>query len=373
MDNKSEMFDLQREKRELDAFLSTIEETDASSPLPKGSEVKKEAVSVEPDDRLAFQPSYLNVPGWKAGTPVLKSETAIDAAIPKDKTSMSNVNEFIPRTTGTGPLDFTDQQDSGREKLSPLMSLDDEKKTDTISRVAVPQSVKPLESFKTMTRFDGTTKPAEDVLAEVPLSPLSAEKKILPESEAEKKSSKTSSPYDFSPEKKAGVGKWIWVLLILIALLVAGYFVFTSNLFVTGPGNIFKSKQSAITSSTDEIKLYNVRQRLIYNTKMQKSIRVIEGIAENNASYPVSKIKIAANLYNAEGSVITSMESFGGSILIDSKLETLDADGLMASMKTGKASEDRIPPRGQIPFMIIFAGEVAGVHKLSVVPVDFVK
>jgi hypothetical protein len=100
---------------------------------------------------------------------------------------------------------------------------------------------------------------------------------------------------------------------------------------------------------------------------------VIEGIAENSTPRPVSKIKIVANLYNAEGAVLASTESFGGNIIIDEKLESLDAKGILAALKDVKTMEDRVQPKGQIPFMIVFDSEPAGVFRLSVLPVDFKK
>jgi hypothetical protein len=100
---------------------------------------------------------------------------------------------------------------------------------------------------------------------------------------------------------------------------------------------------------------------------------VVEGIAENSTSRPASRIKIAANLYGADGKLLASMESFGGQILIDPQLENLDEAGLISELGKSKASEDKIPPGGQIPFMIIFTKELAGVHKLSVSAIDYAK
>ena len=100
---------------------------------------------------------------------------------------------------------------------------------------------------------------------------------------------------------------------------------------------------------------------------------MLEGIAENSTPRPVSKIKIAAILYNAEGSLLAKTESFGGNIIIDEKLESLDANGILSALKDVKTMEDRIQPKGQMPFMIVFTSEPAGVHKLSVFPADFKK
>lgn len=371
MDNKSELFDLNREKRELDAFLSKIAEAEPSVSLPlKGTVQTQEALSPVMENKSAIEVLHQEPSGLKLEMPAVKDEGPSMPFAHKDKLYAPSVNEFIPRFSDTVSLDRTDQTDSMQEKISPFMSLDEGKKTEAPSRKTDAQGVKPLESFKTMTRFDGTTKSDGHVLAEMPLS---EEKKISAEIDTEKKIDK-ASPYDFAPVKKGvGKGKWIWILSILLILLLIGYFWFSSKSSTTGTGGVFKTDQSVTSSSAQEIKLLNIRQRLVYNVKLGKSIRVVEGIAENSASYPVSKIRIAANLYESNGSLLASMESFGGNVLIDAKLESLDAVALISELKKGNASEDRIPPKGQTPFMVIFTSELAGAHKLSVLPVDFKK
>jgi hypothetical protein len=104
-----------------------------------------------------------------------------------------------------------------------------------------------------------------------------------------------------------------------------------------------------------------------------KNIRILEGIAENSTDRPVSRIKIVANLYNAEGAVLASTESFGGNIVIDEKLESLDANGILAALKDVKTMEDRVQPKGQIPFMIVFTSEPSEVFRVSALPVELKK
>lgn len=372
MDNKSELFDLKREKRELDTFLSTIADVEISASLPlKGAVQVKEALSPLAENKSELKTSYQEPSGLKLEMPDIKPEETFKPSARKDKQYATSLNEFIPKFAGADSLDLPDQTDLTQEKTSSFMSLDEGNKTDALPKITIPQGVKPLESFKTMTRFDGTTKSAGQVLEEVPLSD---KKQISTEIEAEKKIINKASPYDFAPEKKGvGIGKWIWILIILLILLFAGYFWLSSKSSLFGSGSFFKAGQSVASSSVKEIKLLNVRQRLVYNAKLGKSIRVIEGIAENSARYPVSKIKIAANLYGSDGALLASMESFGGHILIDAKLESLDEAGLISDLTTENASEDKIPPKGQIPFMAVFTKEPAGVHKLSVLAVDFKK
>ena len=210
----------------------------------------------------------------------------------------------------------------------------------------------------------------------------------IPSSFAEDKSTKSApgkktdeaNLYDCETEKKSvGTGKRIWILIVLLVALLIGYFWFYPERgskimeVIKSYVPVFKTDQGAVSSSVEGINLMNVRQKLIYNVTLKRNIRVLEGIAENSTPRPVSKIKIAAILYNAEGSLLASTESFGGNIIIDENLESLDADGILAALKDVKTMEDRIQPKGQIPFMIVFTSEPAGVHKLSVFPADFKK
>lgn len=385
MDNKSELFNLEREKRELDAFLSTIAGDEASTPLPARDVAQvKETLSSSAQDKSWLQTPVYEPDTFKAETPAVKTEEPPRPSIPKDKASTTSVNEFIPSyVTDNASIDFGRDASSSLDRSSSLFSLDDEKKP-TAPRVIVSPAVKPLESFKTMTRFDGTTKYDGPSLTE---AFLKEEKKTPVKVEAEKKTEKTGAPdlptdmkldkkdaYDFAPKKKGiGKAKWIGMFILLILLLLAGYFWFSSKSSGPGAGSFFKTDWSVPGSSVKEITLLNVRQRLVYNVKLGRSVRVVEGIAENSATYPVSKIKIVANLFNVDGSILATKESFGGNILIDKQLENLDESGLLFDLNRGKASEDLIPPKGQTPFMIIFTREMTGVHRLSVTPVDFIK
>lgn len=373
MDNKFDLADLMREKRELDSFLSTIAGVEASAPIPvKAITQKKEAASSESENKSVLKDSYQEPAGLKLEKPDIKPEELFKPAAHKDKLYAQSVNEFIPRGANEVSSKSSDRFDSFQERKSSSISFDDEKKTDFRPRVTSAKNVRPLESMKTMTRFDGTMKSETPSPGEAP--PPEEKKPSMDVREEDKKISTTGS-YDFEPEKKStGKGKWIWILIILlILLLIGGYFFLSPKLSMPDFGSIFQFKGSSSVSSVKEIRLLNVRQRLVYNNQLGKSVRVIEGVAENIASYPVSKIKVVANLYNANGSVIASRESFAGNILIDSKLESLDDAGLVSEINSGKTSEDIIPPKGQTPFMLVFTTELKGVHRMSVVPVDFSK
>ena len=163
------------------------------------------------------------------------------------------------------------------------------------------------------------------------------------------------------------------MVIVLALLLGGGYLWFFSGPSIPGLGYIFKKGLTVTGTSAKEIKLINVRQRLVYNTRLGRSIRIIEGTAENTATFPVSGIKISANLYNADGSLLVTKEALGGNVLSDAKLESLDENGLLGELKKANVSKEIIPPGGQTPFMVILTTEMEGVHRLSVKATDFVK
>ena len=379
MDNKIDLNDLLREKRELDSFLSTIAKDESSTSVPVKETVQtKESSSPSVSENKSVLKDSDQASGLTIEKPGIMPEDLFKPTAGKDKPHAQSINAFIPGKDDVVPLKSagTGRKDVFEEKASSTISFDKDKKTDFMPRVTSAKSVKPLESLKTMTRFDGTTK-AEDkpfMTETTPPSPPE-EKKPSVESGADVKKDSTTSAYDFEPEKKGGgKGKWIWVLIILLIMALAGgYFLLAPKLPLPDFGSFFKISISGSVSSVKEVKLINVRQRLVYNNALGKSVRVIEGLAENVASHPVSKIKVVANLYNANGDVIATRESLGGNILPDVKLESLDEAGLVSELASGKKSEDLIPPKGQTPFMIIFTRELSGVHRLAVVPVDFSK
>ena len=367
MDNKNDLFDLEREKRELDTFLSTIAEDEASaSPSVKSAAPAKEGFSFLADSKSAFEALQQEPAGLVPELPTAKTEVSK----PSGRNDKTYSSEFIPKFADVAPLGLAGDSDAGSDRISSFLSMDEGKKADALPRVTVSPAIKPLESFKTMTRFDGTMKAEER--SPIEEKPLPEVKKISTDVKAEKKVD-TASPYDYSPKKSIGKGKLVWILIIVIILLLAGYFGLASKSFVPSIGSLFKIEWGSSVSSVKGINLLNVRQRLVHNAKLGKSLRVVEGIAENSTSQPVSKVKVVANLYGTDGTLLASMQALGGNILMDSQLENLDEAGLISELNQGKASEDRIPPKGQIPFMIIFTKELAGVHKLSVSPIDYVK
>lgn len=429
MENKKDLFDLQREKQELDAFLSTFAESDASfspenmvqptEPSSFSSEIKLEMESVhreisglemetpEPKLEEAPEPSEIKlemesaaqeISGLEMETPEPKAEEApepseikleMETPAPKleeprdesayeEKVSAPDEQEMRSGLTDTIVIRPPELPTREREPAPSFAPFEEETKAEIPSEKTDRQDTRTPENLEKMTRLDKTASSGEPVM---PKAPPPEEEKIPPKKAPEKKVKKTNA-YDFAPEQKStGMGKWIGIgisIILLIAALV-GFFLFSPlqggklmNV-IKSYISLSKSGPSSASAAIPGIHLIQVRQKLIHNERLGGNIRVLEGLVENATDRPVSRIKIAANLYSAEGAALSSTESFCGNIIIDEKLESLDANAILAALRDVKTMEDRVQPRGQIPFMIVFTSGPSEVFRVSALPVDLKK
>lgn len=373
MDNKNELFDLAREKRELDDFLSTIAGDEVIADLRAPGDDRLKAGSPADESQFELQAPAAAQTDWRID---VKPEV-----ISENEAGGISIDKDFPKSPFEEP--HTESKGAAQRQglqADPMFDFDIEQRP-VSPRVVPTPAVKPLESIKIMTRYDGTIKPlaSPDELPD-------AKKRAQAQVQTDKRGGKESAPadarfdkqsdgevYDFAPARKGGKGKWIGLVIVLALLLGGGYLWFFSGPSIPGLGYIFKTGLTVPGTSAKEIKLINVRQRLVYNTRLGRSIRIIEGTAENTATFPVSGIKISANLYNADGSLLVTKEALGGNVLSDAKLESLDENGLLGELKKANASKEIIPPGGQTPFMVILTTEMEGVHRLSVKATDFVR
>lgn len=192
---------------------------------------------------------------------------------------------------------------------------------------------------------------------------------------------------EFAPENAAS-HKITWIALIIVFLILffmaLGFLWFypdkKNQVLQWMVANIpYADKVLTVDNEqknpdTGKIKFIDVRQRFIKNTSMGRNIRVVEGIVKNNTAANISKVKLFGELYDSEGLLLlTSKTSLAGNVLTDDKLEKLDEDEIFSALSIAPASnlsEAKIPPLGQVPFMIVFTREPARVFKLVVTPVS---
>lgn len=188
--------------------------------------------------------------------------------------------------------------------------------------------------------------------------------------------------YDFAPKQKSGSRIAIAALLIFLIILVviAGYLYLYPErgqkafewfrAAVPSVGKIFDGgSQTAI----EEVKILDVRQRLVSNTQLKKSIRVIEGAAHNASSHEISRINIAAQLYDGKGDMLSTMTVMAGNLLTDEQIEKFDSERMVSALQNQATAKRNVLPNEKVPFMVVFPQEPSGISKMSVFAVGFEK
>lgn len=181
--------------------------------------------------------------------------------------------------------------------------------------------------------------------------------------------------------------KITWIALIIVFLILsitaAGFLWFyperrnqalrwmVSNIPYTD--RVLTVEKAQKNPDNGKIKFIDVQQRFVRNIAMGRNIRVIEGIVINNTAANISKVKLTGELYDAEGLLLLlSKASLAGNVLTDDKLEKLDEDKIFSALSIAPASnllEARIPPLGEVPFMVVFTREPPKVFKLVIIPI----
>jgi outer membrane usher protein FimD/PapC len=140
----------------------------------------------------------------------------------------------------------------------------------------------------------------------------------------------------------------------------------------TSPPPVQKSTQQAGVAINQLVKIKDIRRRLM-NNNILGQIAVVEGIAVNQASHPISRILIKGETVGANSVVLGEQTSYAGNILTDGELAKYSEEEIIKKLFQPEGlpnSNDKIMPSGQIPFMIVFFGEPAGVIKTTVMPID---
>lgn len=119
------------------------------------------------------------------------------------------------------------------------------------------------------------------------------------------------------------------------------------------------------------VKLQDVRYRRV-NNYILGQIGVLEGTALNRAEFPLSRIQIKGEIVDSYSVILGERVSYAGNILTDDELTNLSDEEILAKLHRPEGSNnsnDRIMPGGQIPFMIVFPSEPAGVIKTTAVTI----
>jgi len=180
-----------------------------------------------------------------------------------------------------------------------------------------------------------------------------------------------------SPKSSGKIWKIaVWsVFVILIIPAVIYFLVFPEfgeqiiNNVLVSVGISEPAKPEIVISQA--VKLQDVRHRMI-NNYILGQIGVVEGTAVNRADYPISRIQIKGEILDAYSVVLGDHTSYAGNILTDEELTNLSEEEILSKLSHPEGlnnSNDKIMPNGQIPFMIVFSHEPAGVIKTTVVTI----
>jgi predicted Zn finger-like uncharacterized protein len=125
-----------------------------------------------------------------------------------------------------------------------------------------------------------------------------------------------------------------------------------------------KGREAAVSP----VRIKDVRQRTVANL-LAGNLLVIEGVAVNQSSFPLARISVRLTVADAYDVNLGEKISYCGNILTDTELSTLAEAEIQRELSTPRgtdASNERIEPNMEIPFMIVFNQEKAGVLKTRV-------
>jgi predicted Zn finger-like uncharacterized protein len=174
-------------------------------------------------------------------------------------------------------------------------------------------------------------------------------------------------------EKKRGINRGRQVLYLFIILFLGGLYI---TFFTETGGQVLSERILGLGQKTEDVgpaqvELVDVRQRLVNNVSLG-DIRIVEGTAINQSSYPMTRIRIKGEITDNYTVVLGVRESFCGNLLTDNELAAMTDEQIVKELSNPQGSEisnDRIESKGQIPFMVVFTREPAGVAKAFVIPV----
>jgi len=246
---------------------------------------------------------------------------------------------------------------------------------------APPLSELPLEGSEPVIDFEDdslSAVPEHDVVPE----DLSAFGRI---NEAEEElREKVGKPPQRPPKRR----RWGRIILALIALflfiaIVAGAVV----LFVSPEirSDVLKKaapylkgipvleslvpvEKTDVKAPFEALLIKDLRQRTVTNIIMG-SLHVMEGIAVNQAAYPVSGIKVRLVITDPYDVVLGQKIVYCGNILTDEELGAMTEAEIQRELSIPQGSDvsgERVLPNGEIPFMIVYTQEQTGAIKTSV-------
>ncbi len=123
--------------------------------------------------------------------------------------------------------------------------------------------------------------------------------------------------------------------------------------------NIFPEEKKDVHVSLESLKIKDIRRRTVTNI-ISGSLQVIEGVVANDADYPVSQIKIRLVITDSSDAVIGQKIAYCGNIITDEELGAMTEIEIQRELSNPMGSDfpaERILPKSEIPFMVVFTQE----------------
>jgi hypothetical protein len=401
MNGRSDLLNLINEKKDLDFFLSSIVEA-----ISSGTSEEKTALPdvtanpLRPESQLADSvldtEMILSNPDKIPPLSIHEDEMVAKAAdeYTTEKISDRDQPEYPPTIPeGKFPYAYEHQE----KTMSPVPPH----KTETIETINSEETITPRYHFAVNEMLPGRTSTGINMTINEPMSgdrnTEEERKTFTGQASDNNRSSREpdTDKHENQPEKSGSSTveaprehKKIWVIsgtLLIMALAIAAAFTWS---YSDKDGQILQwiasevpfidqylgDGQTQKNAAPSHVGFLHVRQRLVYNTVLERNIRIIEGMAENQTKFAISKIKVMGELYDSSALMLNAKVSLCGNIVSNDDLANLSEEGIQSILTTStELSTSKVPPKGQIPFMIIFTHEPDGIAKATVMPIGFEK
>lgn len=200
----------------------------------------------------------------------------------------------------------------------------------------------------------------------------------LPVGERQEEEDLLPPPADYRKPRPS----WLLIALAVFLVLVIGGsgFLFlypdirgalVTDLVSTVPAleAVFGKDPQSGEVNPGDIRIQQVQRRLMANALLGELL-ILEGKAVNASPHTVTRIRIQGRLYDASDRIVRSRISYGGNLLTDAELASLSEEDLQKRLSFPQitpAARDSVTPGAEIPFMVVFALDRAGVDKTAVI------
>jgi hypothetical protein len=389
---RSESFDLMHEKQEIDNFLSDITSSSQSDRRTQ----EKHPVSVKSKERIPLfdkAPAYTEPDSEKQH--IFDKEPVAEQM--EVKQIVSALKESGERITSVEPIkDIKPVKDSPADGSSAIeeqvqtpivnMTLDSvEVKQESPRKSDLPEILLSDDILKrdqtVEIKIDDKSEkepaPPEDSIEKEPTPP---EESIEKEQEAHVDEPSEIEEKHIAKNKRKRLFAFFIAFIVFIVMAQGYLWIYPDAGHETVQWicsrfpvieQLLGMEKGNADIVTNQVEFIDVKQRFVSNESLG-NIRIIEGVVVNRADVPISKIRVMGELLGSGGELLTARASNCGNLISDETLGKLNAEEIShisSALQSENALNSRIMPNGQIPFMIVFTSEPAGVVKTIVTAV----